>query len=70
MVAVPAETPVMEPVVLTAVATAVLLLLQVPPVDVLVRVMLFPTQKATFPPIAAGFALILTTVVTVPQLLV
>ena len=59
MVAVPPETPVTSPVVLT-VATAVALLLHVPPPVVLVSVILLPAHTDEGPEIALTEGLTLT----------
>ncbi len=50
----PGPVPVTTPVVLTTVATAVLLLLHVPPVVVFVSVVVAPSHTENEPPIAAG----------------
>ena len=47
----PLATPVTTPVVGFTVATAVLLLLQVPPVPVVVKVLVAPVHIAVTPPI-------------------
>jgi hypothetical protein len=63
--AVAPTTPVTTPVVDTTVARAVLLLLQVPPVTVLLNVTELPVHKATLAGvIAAGDVLTVTTRVT------
>ena len=49
MVAVPAATPPIMPLALPMVAIAVLLLLQVPPLTVLVRVLVVPGQIVVVP---------------------
>jgi hypothetical protein len=54
MVVVPCELPVSTPVPATIVATAVLLLLQVPPGVALVRVTVLPTHTLAGPLIAPG----------------
>jgi hypothetical protein len=53
MTAVPAETPVTSPVLVFTVATAVLLLLHVPPVAVFERVVVPFEHKVVFPVIGA-----------------
>jgi hypothetical protein len=55
----PVTTPDVDP----AVATVVLLLLQVPPVLVLVKVVLAPEQRTAVPDIAAGADVTVTTTV-------
>lgn len=52
----PAATPFITPVLLTAVATMVVLLLQVPPGVVLLSVVAEPAQTTGAPPIDAGMA--------------
>ena len=68
MTAVPAVTPVVTPDVLPIVATAVLLLLQVPP-PLLVRVVVNPTHMVVVPLIDPGLGFTLNTAVeyTLPQ---
>ncbi len=59
---VPAATPVTTPELFT-VAAAVLLLLQVPPVIVLVNVVVAPSHTVAVPAGVPGVALMVTTVV-------
>ena len=54
MLAVPRAIPVMTPVELPTVATLVLLLVQIPPAEVLVNVVVELWQTATAPAIGAG----------------
>ena len=54
MIEVPAPTAVTTPVLLTTVATEVVLLLHVPPVVVSVSVVLDPIHSPVVPPMAAG----------------
>jgi len=63
MVRAPADTPVMIPVVLPAVASVVLLLLQVPPVVALLSVVVRPAHTLVVPLIAAGSGLTVNAVV-------
>jgi hypothetical protein len=63
MVAVPVATPVTTPVLDATVATAVFELVQVPPVVVLARVVVDPTQVVAVPVIAFGLGLTETTAV-------
>ena len=70
MAAVPAATPVTTPVDELTVATAVLLLLHVPPVVASVNVAVFPTHALMVPPIAAGLAFTDAILVAVPHVLV
>jgi hypothetical protein len=63
IVANPAVTPVTTPLVLPTVAVDVLLLIQVPPVSVLLRVIERPKHTADGPLIAAGTGLTETVVV-------
>ena len=63
MLATPADTPQTMPVVLPAVATAVLLLAHVPPVVALVRVTQLPTHIVNVPVMAAGMGLTVMVVV-------
>ena len=65
MVAVPEDTPVTTPVLLTTVAAAVLPLAQVPPVVPSVNVMVVPAQNAVEDEIADGVVLTVTVVVVV-----
>ena len=67
MIEVPNATPVKSPVVDPIVATAVLLLVHVPPVDELVRVVVEPLHTVVVPAIAAGEGFTVTIVVAVPQ---
>ncbi len=57
MVTTPSVMPVTVPVEDPIVATAVLLLLQTPPLVALVNVVVKPTHTLVVPPIAAGFGL-------------
>jgi hypothetical protein len=61
IVAVPGFTPSSEPLVVFMVATAMLLLDQVPPVSELVSVILEFTQTSDGPPMAGGIGLTLIT---------
>jgi hypothetical protein len=72
IIAVPCVEPgVTTPVLAPTVAIPAVPPLQVPPVDDCVSVIVEPlAHMAEFPPIAAGLAFIVTTVVAVPQLLV
>ena len=63
MTEVPAVTPVTIPVKTSTVATAVLLLLQVPGTVASLRLVVKPTQTAGFPSIAVGNGLTVTTTV-------
>lgn len=63
MVAVPAATPVMSPEVRPAVATPVLLLVQLPPLIASLSVMVVATHSADAPIIAVGEGLTVTVVV-------
>ena len=65
MVVVPAATPVMIPVLEPAVATAVLLLDQVPPVIASVSSVVAPLHTAVVPNIAVGVGLTVRMVVAV-----
>jgi len=62
---VPASTPVAIPLLLPIVATAVVLLVQVPPVDVLLSVVVRPTQTLAVPEMDAGRGLTVSTVVVI-----
>jgi hypothetical protein len=64
MVEVPGDTPHAIPELTPMVATAVTLLVQIPPVVVELKVEQVPTQKVVVPVIAAGNALTDTTLVT------
>lgn len=64
MFEVPTASPVTKPLASTA-ATPRSLELQVPPVDVVERLVVLPTQKLAMPVIAAGLGLIET--VTLPS---
>ena len=57
MVGVPADAPVTTPVAALTVASAVLLLLHVPPVTVLPKAVVRPTHTLFTPVIAAGIGL-------------
>ena len=59
----PAETALMVPLVAPMVATVVLLLLHVPAPDALVRVADVPAHSESVPPILAGRAITVTTLV-------
>jgi hypothetical protein len=63
IVALPALTPLTMPLTTSTVATDVLLLLHVPPVDVLVSAIVEPAQTVLLPPIAAGAAFTVTPLV-------
>ena len=73
IVAVPAATPVTKPVVAFTVATAVLLLLQVPPLrPLLLNVAFAPAQTVaaplTVPALGSAFTVIIFVAAEVPQL--
>jgi hypothetical protein len=70
IVAVPCAIPVTVPDELPTVAIEVLLLLQLPPVELLVSVVVEPVHKDAVPPIDAGAANTVTTLVAVPHMLV
>ena len=75
MVAEPAATPVTKPVLASTVATAVLLLLQVPaPVPVLLNAVVKPAHNAvapvTAPASGSGLTVMLAVAEAVPQVLV
>jgi hypothetical protein len=65
IVAVPATIPVTTPVAETTVATEVLLLLHVPPVDVLVNAIVKPSHTVDEPDMAAGSGLTVITAVLI-----
>jgi len=60
---VPALTPVTTPVPATTVATAGLALLQLPPGEAFVNVVVEPTHTSNVPPMAAGNGLTVTVAV-------
>ena len=64
----PADTPVTTPVELLIVATAVLLLLHTPPLELLLKVVVLPTQVLELPVIGpnTGLAFTVTPNVAVP----
>ena len=64
IIVVPAVRPVTTPVETPIVATPVLPLVHVPPLVASVRVVVAPTQALSVPPMAAGLAFTVTTVVT------
>ena len=68
MVDVPADTPVTTPVVALMLATPVLLLLHTPPDELLLNVVVLPTQTLDMPEIGpnTGLAYTVTTCVAVP----
>lgn len=75
IVALPAATPVAIPVDEPTVATAVLLLLHVPPVVALFSVVVAPTHAESVPVIVpavdgAAFTVAIAVVIALPQLLV
>jgi len=65
IVAVPPDTPVSIPELLPIVATAVLLLVQVPPVNASVSVEVVPGQTTNVPAIAPGSGFTVNGVVTI-----
>jgi hypothetical protein len=64
MVVVPGEMPPTIPEVMSAVPTKVLLLLHVPPADVLLNAVVDPSHTAVVPPIKPGIGLVVTSINT------
>ena len=69
MTEVPCDNPATTPVAGFTVATVVVRLLQVPPVDPSVRLVVVLVQRLAVPDIAAGTAFTVTTTLALPQLL-